>query len=52
MREGERLSPYSVDLVEIDEPCDHSVQFAGICANCAKDMTEYVNLPVPTWCQC
>ena len=35
------LRPSSVDLVEIEEPCDHSVQFAGICAMCAKDMTEY-----------
>lgn len=32
----------SVDIAEIDEPCDHSVQFGGMCANCGKDMTEYV----------
>lgn len=31
----------SVDVAEIDEPCDHSVQFGGMCANCGKDMTEY-----------
>ena len=34
---------YSVDIAEIDEPCDHSVQFGGMCANCGKDMTEYVH---------
>ena len=32
----------SVDIAEVDEPCDHSVQFGGMCANCGKDMTEYV----------
>lgn len=33
--------PISVDLVEIEEPCRHDVQFGGMCANCGKDMTEY-----------
>ncbi|MCJ1468898.1 Carboxy-terminal domain (CTD) phosphatase [Pseudocyphellaria aurata] len=30
------------DLVvaEIEEPCTHSVQFRGMCANCGKDMTQ------------
>ena len=31
---------YSVDVVEIDEPCAHEVQFGGLCAECGKDMTE------------
>ena len=35
------LMPSSVDLVEIEEPCRHDVQFGGMCANCGKDMTEY-----------
>lgn len=30
----------SVALVEIEEPCQHEVQFGGLCANCGKDMTE------------
>ncbi len=29
-----------MDIVEIEEPCSHSVQFGGMCANCGKDMTE------------
>lgn len=31
---------YSIDIVEIDEPCAHEVQFGGLCAECGKDMTE------------
>lgn len=34
---------HSVDLVEIEEPCRHDVQFGGMCANCGKDMTEWVS---------
>jgi RNA polymerase II subunit A-like phosphatase len=30
----------SVEVVEIDEPCAHEVQFGGLCAECGKDMTE------------
>ena len=30
----------SVEMVEIEEPCSHSVQFGGLCANCGKDMGE------------
>ncbi|PYH92756.1 hypothetical protein BO71DRAFT_17725 [Aspergillus ellipticus CBS 707.79] len=29
-----------VDVLEIDEPCAHEVQFGGLCAECGKDMTE------------
>ncbi|THC99909.1 hypothetical protein EYZ11_000607 [Aspergillus tanneri] len=29
-----------VDIVEIDEPCSHEIQFGGLCAECGKDMTE------------
>ncbi|EAU35124.1 conserved hypothetical protein [Aspergillus terreus NIH2624] len=29
-----------LDVVEIDEPCAHEVQFGGLCAECGKDMTE------------
>ncbi|KAF7596442.1 Carboxy-terminal domain (CTD) phosphatase [Aspergillus hancockii] len=29
-----------VEVVEIDEPCAHEVQFGGLCAECGKDMTE------------
>ncbi len=34
------LTPPSVDIVEIDEPCAHEVQYGGLCAECGKDMTE------------
>ena len=30
--------------MEIEEPCSHDVQFGGMCANCGKDMTQYVRL--------
>lgn len=30
------------DVVEIDEPCAHEIQFGGLCAECGKDMTELV----------
>ena len=26
-------------VAEIEEPCQHEIQFGGICANCGKDMT-------------
>ncbi|KAJ5239490.1 hypothetical protein N7468_004109 [Penicillium chermesinum] len=29
-----------VDVVEINEPCSHGLQFGGMCAECGKDMTE------------
>lgn len=43
-----RLSPSSgvtddlprTDIIEIDEPCTHEIQFGGLCAECGKDMTE------------
>lgn len=40
----------SVEIAEIDEPCDHSVQFGGMCANCGKDMTECVPLEAESFC--
>lgn len=40
--EGDPLAnpEYRIDVVEIDEPCAHEVQFGGLCAECGKDMTE------------
>ncbi|MCJ1441138.1 MAG: Carboxy-terminal domain (CTD) phosphatase [Stictis urceolatum] len=35
------LTRNSHDIAEIEEPCAHSVQFAGMCVTCGKDMTEY-----------
>ncbi|KAI9369362.1 hypothetical protein BJX61DRAFT_151699 [Aspergillus egyptiacus] len=29
-----------IEVVEIDEPCAHEVQYGGLCAECGKDMTE------------
>ena len=30
----------SIEIAEIEEACDHNVQFGGMCASCGKDMTE------------
>lgn len=32
---------YSIDILEIEEPCTHAVQFAGLCSMCGNDMTQY-----------
>ena len=29
-----------IQLLEIEEPCTHEVQFGGLCAECGQDMTE------------
>jgi RNA polymerase II subunit A-like phosphatase len=29
-----------VNLVDIEEPCSHEIQFGGLCAECGLDMTE------------
>ena len=28
-----------VEIVDIEEPCKHETQYAGMCVNCGKDMT-------------
>jgi hypothetical protein len=33
------LAILRVNVVEIDEPCAHEIQFGGMCAECGKDMT-------------
>jgi len=38
-------NPSRLDAAEIEEPCAHSVQYGGMCAECGKDMTEYVLRP-------
>lgn len=40
IHKGMIISGPGVDLVEITEPCQHNVQFGGMCAECGKDMTE------------
>lgn len=39
IREGEVYTKGNVDMVEIEEPCSHPVQFEGMCGYCGKDMT-------------
>lgn len=39
VREGQVIHQ-DMSFVEIEETCSHSVQFAGLCAMCGKDMTE------------
>ncbi|KAF2753607.1 hypothetical protein EJ05DRAFT_165705 [Pseudovirgaria hyperparasitica] len=40
VKKGDIIQQAGVALVEIDEPCQHEVQFGGLCANCGKDMTD------------
>lgn len=40
IKNGSVIQRAGVNLVEIDEPCEHEVQFGSLCANCGKDMTE------------
>ncbi|KAF2807806.1 uncharacterized protein BDZ99DRAFT_391461 [Mytilinidion resinicola] len=40
IQNGTVIQRAGVKLVEIDEPCTHETQFAGMCADCGKDMTE------------
>lgn len=37
---GTVIQDCDVDILEIEEPCTHAVQFAGLCSMCGKDMTE------------
>ena len=30
------------EIIDITEPCKHSVQFNGLCVECGKDMTRFV----------
>ena len=38
LREGQVIDRDMV-FVDVDEPCPHAVQFAGLCGMCGKDMT-------------
>ncbi|KAF2640233.1 hypothetical protein P280DRAFT_490575 [Massarina eburnea CBS 473.64] len=40
IRTGAVVARAGVDLLEIEEPCTHEVQFGGLCAECGQDMTE------------
>ncbi|KAI9656714.1 MAG: RNA polymerase II [Trizodia sp. TS-e1964] len=40
IQKGSVIKTKEVDVAEIDEPCSHSIQVGGMCANCGKDMTE------------
>ncbi|KAF2743904.1 hypothetical protein M011DRAFT_471030 [Sporormia fimetaria CBS 119925] len=39
IKSGTVIERPGVDIVEIEEPCTHEIQFGGLCANCGKDMT-------------
>ncbi|KAM3072046.1 CTD phosphatase Fcp1 [Clarireedia jacksonii] len=39
IKEGQRIER-DREVVEVKEACPHSVQFAGLCGMCGKDMTE------------
>ncbi|KAF2402429.1 hypothetical protein EJ06DRAFT_528541 [Trichodelitschia bisporula] len=40
IKAGDVIKADRILLVEIEEPCKHEVQFAGLCTSCYKDMTE------------
>ncbi|KAF2195480.1 hypothetical protein K469DRAFT_616167 [Zopfia rhizophila CBS 207.26] len=40
IKNGALIQHPGVDIVEIEEPCTHEVQFGSLCADCGKDMTE------------
>ncbi|OCK82778.1 hypothetical protein K432DRAFT_348320 [Lepidopterella palustris CBS 459.81] len=40
IRNGSIIQQPGIDLVEIEEPCTHEIQFCGLCTHCGKDMTE------------
>ncbi|KAF2661728.1 hypothetical protein K491DRAFT_646975 [Lophiostoma macrostomum CBS 122681] len=40
VKAGTVIQRPGIDIVEIEEPCTHEVQFGSLCANCGKDMTE------------
>ena len=37
---GDEIEKADVALLEIEEPCRHEVQYAGMCTICGEDMTE------------
>lgn len=37
---GTVIERSGTELLEIDEPCQHSIQFGGLCADCGKDMAQ------------
>jgi RNA polymerase II subunit A-like phosphatase len=43
MLDFETLTFIRIALVDIEEPCKHEIQFGGLCTNCGRDMTEYVD---------
>ena len=46
---GDVLNAAGVSLAEIEEPCTHDIQFAGMCVKCGKYMDEYVPVKLYTW---
>jgi RNA polymerase II subunit A-like phosphatase len=35
---------FRTDIIEIEEPCTHEIQFGGLCADCGQDMTKVDHL--------
>ncbi|KAF2005873.1 hypothetical protein P154DRAFT_518127 [Amniculicola lignicola CBS 123094] len=40
VQKGAVIARAGIDIVEIEEPCTHEIQFGSMCVNCGKDMTE------------
>lgn len=44
IRAGAVIARSGTDMVEIEEPCTHEIQFGGLCAECGQDMTKIDHL--------
>ncbi|CCG81291.1 putative RNA Polymerase II CTD phosphatase Fcp1 [Taphrina deformans PYCC 5710] len=40
IKEGDVIADATTELFSVIEPCSHEVQYAGMCANCGKDLTQ------------
>ncbi|KAJ4987763.1 fcp1-like phosphatase [Stagonosporopsis vannaccii] len=44
IRPGAVVARPGTDMLEIEEPCTHEIQFGGLCAECGQDMTKIDHL--------
>ncbi|OSS44348.1 hypothetical protein B5807_11097 [Epicoccum nigrum] len=44
IKAGTVLTRPGTDIIEIEEPCTHEIQFGGLCADCGQDMTKVDHL--------
>ncbi|KAF1361901.1 hypothetical protein EJ07DRAFT_164372 [Lizonia empirigonia] len=44
IKPGTVVARSGTDMVDIEEPCTHEIQFGGLCAECGQDMTKVDHL--------